>query len=288
VYAGYWEFPGGKVEPEEPVLDALVRELHEELGIEVRRAYPWIVLTYLYPHAHVRLHFYRVLGWEGDPHPREEQGLAWNRVDSIAVAPVLPANGPVLRALSLPSTLAITRAGEVGVHAQLDLLDAALARGLKFVMVREKQLAEAELLAFAQEVVARCRAAGARVVVNSSLPVARVSGADGLHLTAAQLLVTTARPDVDWCGASCHDVAELTHAARLGLDYVVLGPVLPTASHPGATPLGWKRFSALLGRYPLPAFALGGLQLSDLETAWLAGAHGIAMMRSAWEPAQGS
>ena len=66
VYAGYWEFPGGKVEPGEAAHDALARELHEELGIEVEQAYPWITREYVYPHGHVRLNFFRVRAWRGE------------------------------------------------------------------------------------------------------------------------------------------------------------------------------------------------------------------------------
>jgi 8-oxo-dGTP diphosphatase len=282
VYAGYWEFPGGKVEPGEPVVQALARELHEELGIEVERAYRWIVLTYAYPHADVRLHFHRVVRWRGEPHPRERQQFAWCGPAAHAVAPVLPANGPVLKALSLPAVMGITHAAEIGVAAQLEALDAALARGLRLVMVREKTMAQDALLAFAREVVSRCHAAGARVLINGEAWVAGQCGADGVHLTAARLLACESRPDTQWCGGSCHDAHELDRARALGLDYAVLGPVSPTASHPGAPVLGWQRFSALTEHTPLPVLALGGLAAGDLEAAWEAGAHGIAMMRGAW------
>ena len=88
----------------------------------------------------------------------------------------------------------------------------------------------------------------------------------------------------DLVGASCHDAEELDRARRIDADFVVLGPVQATASHPDAAPLGWPRFAALLENYALPAYALGGLKASDLETAWRAGAHGVSMMRAAWEP----
>ena len=70
VYAGYWEFPGGKIEPGEAADAALARELHEELGIDVVTAYPWITREHVYEHGHVRLNFFRVTEWTGEPHPR--------------------------------------------------------------------------------------------------------------------------------------------------------------------------------------------------------------------------
>src|SRR5436190_4056868 len=88
VYAGWWEFPGGKVDEGESADAALSRELHEELGIDVRRAYPWITRVYVYPHATVRLNFFRVIAWSGEPHPREEQAIRWQRLDAPMAEPL--------------------------------------------------------------------------------------------------------------------------------------------------------------------------------------------------------
>ena len=101
-YAGYWEFPGGKLERGETPRDALDRELAEELGITVRRAAPWLVQRYRYPHAHVQLHFFRVLDWSGEPVGHDGQAFVWQTPGRFDVAPLLPANTVVLRALSLP------------------------------------------------------------------------------------------------------------------------------------------------------------------------------------------
>jgi len=96
VYAGYWEFPGGKLEPGETVETALRRELHEELGITIGCAQPWHVELVDYPHARVRLHFCKVRDWHGEMQMREGQRMAWQTLP-VEVAPVLPGTLPVLR-----------------------------------------------------------------------------------------------------------------------------------------------------------------------------------------------
>ena len=281
-YAGYWEFPGGKVEPGEAVASALGRELHEELDIEAITVCPWLTRDFDYPHAAVRLRFLRVLKWSGHVHGRERQHFAWQSIGNVTVTPLLPANGPILRALELPHAYGITCAAEVGREAFMARLEHSLRNGLRLIQVREKQLGEDALLAFAAEVVARGRRYGARVMVNGPVAVAAQARADGVHLTAERLMAATRRPDCEWCGASCHDAAELERARELGLDLVALGTIKATPSHPGATPLGWQQFARLIGDYPLPVYALGGMRAADLEQAWSCGAHGVAMVRGAW------
>ena len=96
VYEGYWEFPGGKLEAGESVLDALCRELHEELGIVVTSAAPWQEEVVDYPHALVRLNFYKVTAWHGTLQMREGQSCSWQQLP-VQVGPVLPGTVPVLQ-----------------------------------------------------------------------------------------------------------------------------------------------------------------------------------------------
>jgi 8-oxo-dGTP diphosphatase len=96
VYAGYWEFPGGKVEAGETVHQALARELHEELSITIGESHAWQELVMEYPHAKVRLHFRKVFDWTGAFEMREQQAMAWQSLP-VAVVPVLPGTIPVLR-----------------------------------------------------------------------------------------------------------------------------------------------------------------------------------------------
>jgi 8-oxo-dGTP diphosphatase len=106
--AGYWEFPGGKVETGESHQQALVRELQEELGITITNGKPWRTVEHVYPHAHVLLHFIVVTAWQGEPHGRELQALHWQKLSVLAegfvstpeTEPILPATVPLLTELA--------------------------------------------------------------------------------------------------------------------------------------------------------------------------------------------
>jgi 8-oxo-dGTP diphosphatase len=196
---------------------------------------------------------------------------------------MLPANVAVLRGLTLPDFYAITHAGEIGIEAQLEKLEGALAKGLRLLQIREAALSVERREAFAREATRLAHAHGARVLVNGDLALARHVGADGVHLPCVQLLRLEARPDLPLVAASCHNAPELARAAALELDFAVLGPVKETLSHPGVAGLGWRRVAQLLENISLPVYALGGLNRDDLDTAQQAGAHGIAALRAAWE-----
>jgi 8-oxo-dGTP diphosphatase len=283
VYAGYWEFPGGKVEAGESVREALVRELQEELGIAVTACAPWLTRTFTYPHATVRLNFWRVTAWEGEigiTAPLEHDAVDWLECDKPAtVAPILPANDPILKALALPATMAITNAEAEGTERQLERLEEALAGGLRLVQVRDKGWPAARRLWFAEAVVRLAHDRGALVVINDDAEIARRTGADGLHLSSAGLAACAARPDFAWVGASCHTAGEIARAGQLGLDYALLGPVLPTPTHPENPGLGWEGFARLAAGNTMPVFALGGMRPDLLPVAQAQGAHGIALMR---------
>ncbi len=281
VYGGYWEFPGGKLEQGETPLTALIREIHEELGLEIVTVYPWVTRTFAYPHANVRLHFFRVREWQGVPYAKEHQSLSWQWPEHIEVAPLLPANAPILRALKLPSVYAISNVKELGVAEFLVHAEAALEKGLRMLVLRENQLSKDDVALLLQKLIALAGPYGARVLVHSN-SLDDIPPANGVHGSAKLLMQWLSRPPAELVGASCHNAQELARAAELNLDFVVLSPVLPTPSHPNEPCLGWSKFAALLENYPIPAYALGGMENNMLNDAYRAGGQGIAMLRNAW------
>lgn len=280
-WAGYWEFPGGKIESGESTQAALVRELHEELGIELELACPWITREYAYPDRHVRLHIYRVVRWHGEPHGREGQQLAWELPHAVQSEPLLPANHQLLHALSFPAIYAITQASQYGADTFIARLRSALGNGIKLIQVRER-METAQLDRFTHEVVSLAHNHGARVLVNGDAELAGRCDADGIHLQSAELMRLQKLPDHQIVAASCHNREELLRAAGLGVDFVVLSPVLPTPSHPGEATLGWQQFAELCQDMPMPVYALGGMRPDLLETAMTHRAHGIAMLSGVW------
>lgn len=281
-YPGYWEFPGGKIEPGESPGEALVRELREELGIETREARAWITRTYVYTHATVRLHFFRVTKWDGEPQSLEGQAIAWQHPLRPDVTPMLPANGPVLAALALPAVMVVSDA-QASPDAWATALATLVARERVLVQLREKSMGQAAISALLASVQGIAGPARCPVVVNSDC--GQFAGA-GVHLTSRALRSTASRPDAPWVGASCHTREDLDHAATLGVDYALLGHVRETASHPGEAPMGWEAFEALSRDRPMPIYAIGGLTRADLAEAKRRGAHGVALRSGAFDVGQ--
>jgi 8-oxo-dGTP diphosphatase len=281
-YAGYWEFPGGKVEPNETVWQALVRELKEELDIAALEGGPWFRIEHDYEHANVRLHLYRVWRFEGTPKALEQQRFTWASLDSSDLSPILPATEPLLPKLAQPTVMALSNY-EVGFEACAKRLEQGLCNASVpvYVQFREKTLKGHELIQAFEHCYGLCQKTGQTMLLNSDTWLSLRDHLDALpcplHLTQAHLLSGQFQ-DLNCAGASVHDQDGLQLAFDRGLSYAVLGAVKQTTTHPGQAGLGWERFFEIAQGARLPVFAIGGLGREDDRDAHLSGAHGIAML----------
>lgn len=279
---GLWEFPGGKIEPDERVLDALRRELKEELDITVEAASPLIKITHAYPDRNVLLDVWRVDRFHGEALGREGQTIAWVCGSHLNDHVFPEANQPIVAAARLPDCYAILN-DEIGdTNLLQNNLRQILDHGIRLVQLRAKFLPSERYDALAADA---CRVAArysTTVLLNAEPEQIARAGAAGVHLTGRRLMQIKERPldENHWVAASCHTLEELQQAERLKLDFVVLSPVMPTATHPEAAPLGWNTFEALVAQVNIPVYALGGLALADVRRAQEAGAQGIAGIRA--------
>jgi len=281
---GLWEFPGGKVEAGEDATVALARELDEELGICAEVFTPLISIPYDYPDKSILLDVWRVDRFTGNPHGCEGQPLEWLAINALQQRDFPRANLPVITALQLPPYYLITPDPEKEGEQFLARLEASLQAGVKLVQLRAKSLPPDEYRALATEVAELCRRFGATLMLSGTAETVVAVGAAGLHLSASELLSLSQRPlGQDFkLSASCHNASELAHACNIGVDFVVLSPVMPTNTHPGAATLGWQAFEELLAVVTVPAFALGGMTLEDLPKAQRAGGQGVAAIGALW------
>lgn len=275
---GLWEFPGGKVEVGETVEQALIRELHEELNIQVRNFQPLMTINYNYPDRSVQLAVYEVTEFSGTATGCQGQMVKWVNAGDLRCYDFPAANRPIITAAQLPPYYAILDGADESMLKQN--LNTLLKQNIKLIQARLKNLPDDMVNRFLRWAYPLCQQHQAVLILNCGCVVAEPP-VDGVHLTSRQLIALSKRPDgVKWLAASCHNLVELQHAEAIGVDFVVLAPVKSTPTHPDVKPLGWEIFADLVNRVNLPVYALGGLSQEDLQKARRCGAQGIAAIRA--------
>ncbi len=275
--AGLWEFPGGKVHDGETRFVALQRELQEELGMQARTGQPLIRLQHTYPEYRVDLDVWELDAWEGEPVGLEGQEVRWVAPCELPGYEYPAANLPVIAAARLPDQYMVTPACG-SAEELLGVVASSLQQGVRLVQFRAHELPVPEYIRQALLLLELCRQSGASLLLNRDPGILRRVPADGVLLSEVHLMALPSRPVTagQWFAASVHDEKSLRHAAALGVDFVTLGPVQDTASHPGSPTLGWQGFEQLRQLAAMPVYAQGGLRPTDLEVARQGGARGIA------------
>lgn len=284
-WSGWWEFPGGKIERTETAKEALVRELKEELDIQVTTATPWVTFDYEYPKTKVRLAFFLVSAWEGTPKGLEQQSFAWTSPEKASeLGELLPASIPPIKWLSLSPCYAITPEfnSNTDSAALSAYVDNSIAKGATLFQFRQpnwpKGSASKELKALFEELLELCHQRGAKLLINSTHPRNWWSLADGVQLRSTDAIQLDERPvpEDKLLAISTHHLADVLYAQILNADFIVLGHVNNTASHPKEDALGWEAFEAFAKEAKRPVYAIGGLSPDDLQIAREHHAHGVA------------
>jgi 8-oxo-dGTP diphosphatase len=286
-HAGLWEFPGGKLEPGETIIQGLGRELFEETDIVVESAHQLIRINHDYQDFGICLHGWVVDSWSGVPRGKEGQKLEWVPVKNLACIPFPAANARLIRAISLPPLYLVTPDLKTYDEKFLRLVKDLIDNGLELLQFRSRKTTFAEHRPIVCELVQLCKNTRCRLVYNGDPVLASSTGVHGFHLQASMLMQLTTRPVPDdlLLAASCHTREELVHASNIGVDFCVVSPVKHTSTHPGVQGIGWEMFKELADSSALPVYALGGLKSEDLQQARHSHACGISMISGLWDAA---
>jgi 8-oxo-dGTP diphosphatase len=289
--AGKWEFPGGKVQAGEQPLQALQRELKEELNIDVTSVRSFIQLRHAYPDKSIFLDVYKVYNFEGIENGNEGQQIKWVSGDDLRKYEFPQANRLILNSLFVPELIAITP--DNVDPAMATPVKNVLANGIDVVLYRDYQSDNKRYLDNAYILNDNFSSQFARsssekklglMVSRPEVSLNKIESFCGLHLNSQDLKQFKSRPisHKKLLSASCHNIEEIRQAESVGCDFIYLAPVLKTASHQTAENLGWTMSESLVAQTALPVILLGGLALTDLEQAKSIGALGIAGISRFW------
>lgn len=274
---GLWEFPGGKVEPGETLLQALNREFMEELDVSVRQAHPITTSLHDYGDKCVLLDVWEITQFEGEARGLEGQQIAWHPLSNLRDLQFPEANQRILQVLELPKELAITPELD-SKESLLAYIRHLLKQGLAAIQIRQKNLSAVQYWDWFESASQLTRESNVLLFAHGALVQVDRAPVAALHLDSRQLMSLSDRPVADSIvlSASCHNLQELQQAQSLGVDLALLSPVTSISKYPAGQSLGWEGFAHLSRQVSVPVYALGGMHRDDLNLARQHGASGIA------------
>ncbi|VAW51612.1 hypothetical protein MNBD_GAMMA06-350 [hydrothermal vent metagenome] len=305
---GLWEFPGGKIKRHETVEQALIREIKEELNLDIKKTRPLISIPHNYRDKKVVLHVRKVLAYDGQAVGAEGQQIKWVRLDQLHDYEFPAANISIIKAIQLPDKYLITGnfprslpgsfqgnfpKNFPGEKDFLTKLENSLNNKIQLVQLRLKQgdirgdMQAKKISSLVQQTSSLCVQHNAKLLFNIPDSYLRAIDLeniefDGFHADSRTLMSLSQRTEEKLFSASCHNKEELLKAMQLKADFAVLSPVQKTASHPELSAMGWSKFSDLLENCTMPVYALGGVSGNSLQEAWQHGAQGVAAISAFW------
>ena len=281
---GLLEFPGGKVELNENPQDALKREMHEELNIQLHNISPLIQVPYTYSDKSILLDVFTINEYSGTIYPKELQKMYWKQISTLNRKKFPSANHGVICALQLPKLISVTPEYNKYSEKFMWYFEKSVANENVFIIqLRSHDLDNSEYLELAKKCLSLSKQHHTKLILNQDVKNVTKLVASGLHLTSKRLLATFKRPldNKYLVSASCHNEEEIHHASKLRLDYIFLGPVLEKDLS-SKDVLGWEGFKRLSQQSDIPVYAIGGLNTADIETSVKNGGQGIAAIRDLW------
>jgi 8-oxo-dGTP diphosphatase len=283
---GLWEFPGGKIEADENVIEALDRELFEELDIRIQpvvqpyqcfdSVQPLIQIKHSYPEKTVFLDVWRVHSFSGQPKGKEGQEVCWVDIKALKSYAFPEANKPILKACLLPSRYFITPPYASILDAENGLRH-ALAENAQLIYFRQPQLKVDDYLDWVGCLISKFPELESKLMYQFVKVLDFYSGA-GVHLSFSRSKEYQERPvnSDKWFAVSCHNEVELNYISHLGADFITLSPVLKTKTHPEQDEMGWLAFKQIVLTANIPVYGLGGLSAKDEKLLLESGAQGLA------------
>ncbi|MBC6414553.1 MAG: Nudix family hydrolase [Chromatiales bacterium] len=280
-----WEFPGGKVKATETRFQTLLRELHEEVGITIKKksVEPLIAFEWRYDAQRYFFSVYLIKDYSGELKLDFYSRLKWQALETLKESDFPPANRAIIKSLLLPNRYLVTPVG-LDLAAIEKGLTVAFQSGISMAVFRAPKLDNKTYIDSARRLLLQNPVFNTGLLIHNHPTQVHELNAAGVQLSAEHAKKYCSRPVSKevLLAVSCHSRLELEHACRIDADFALLGPIKITPSHLDDSVLGWTTFKILAESAPMPVYAIGGLEIGDLAKYRAYGAQGIAAIRGFW------